>query len=101
MWVLDGEPEPLDGLGLPEGLDQDHAYAPAIVWAASAGIVSRDSFDAEALLTVALAREFLTSFAAYADMAMPELTTLTGEDDDLVLNSDDVLDEFFGADGGE
>ena len=101
MWVLDGEPEPLDDLGLPEGLDEDHEYASAIAWAASAGIVSRDSFDAEALLTVALAREFLTGYAAYADMAMPELTTLTGKDSDLVMNSDDVLDEFFGGKDSE
>ena len=101
MWVLDGEPAPLDDRGLPEGVDEDHEFAPAIAWAASADIVPVDGFDAEALLTVALAREYLTSFAAYADMAMPELVTLTGKDDDLVLNSDGVLDEFFGEKGSE
>lgn len=101
IWVLDGEPESLDDRGLPEGVDEDHEFAQAIAWAASAEIVSMDSFDAEALLTVALAREYLTSFAAYADMAMPELTTLTGKDSDLVMNSDDILDEFFGEKDGE
>lgn len=101
MWVLDGEPEPLDDRGLPAGVDEDHEFAQAIAWAASAEIVPVDSFDAETLLTVALAREYLTSFAAYADMAMPELVTLTGKDDDLVLNSDGVLDEFFGEKGSE
>lgn len=101
MWVLDGEPAPLDDRGLPEGVDEGHEFAPAIAWAASADIVPVDGFDAEALLTVALAREYLTSFAAYADMAMPELVTLTGKDDDLVLNSDGVLDEFFGEKDSE
>lgn len=101
MWVLDGEPEPLDDRGLPEGVDEDHEYAPAIAWAVSAEIVSLDGFDAEALLTVALAREYLNNFAAYADMVMPELTTLTGKDDDPVMNSDDVLDEFFGKKDSE
>lgn len=101
MWVLDGEPEPLDDRGLPAAVDDDHEFAPAITWAASAGIVPMDGFDAEALLTVGLAREYLTGFAAYADMVMPELTTLTGKDDELVMNSDDVLDEFFGEKDGE
>lgn len=101
MWVLDGEPAPLDDRGLPQSVDEDHEYAPAIAWAASADIVPVDSFDAEALLTVALAREYLTNFAAYADMAMPELTALTGKDSDLVMNSDDVLDEFFGEKDSE
>lgn len=101
MWVLGGEPAPLDDRGLPEGVDEGHEYASAIAWAASAGIVPMDTFDAEALLTVALVKEYLSNFAAYADMAMPELTTLTGEDDDLVVNSDDILDEFFGVEDGE
>lgn len=95
MWTMDGEPAPLDDRGLPESVDEDHEYAQAIAWAVSAGIVSVETFDPEELLTVALAREFLTSFAAYADMVMPELTTLTGEDESLVLNSDEVLAEFF------
>ena len=101
MWVLDGEPAPLGDRGLPTAVDDDHEFAPAITWAASAGIVPMDGFDAEALLTVGLAREYLTGFAAYADMVMPELTTLTGKDSDLVMNSDDVLDEFFGEKDGE
>lgn len=100
MWVLDGEPAPLDDRGLPEGVGEDHEFASAIAWAASAGIVSVDAFDAEALMTVALAREYLTNFAAYADMAMPELTTLTGKDSDLVMDPDGVLDEFFAEKDG-
>lgn len=100
MWVLDGEPAPLADRGLPEGVGEDHEFASAIAWAASAGIVSVDAFDAEALMTVALAREYLTNFAAYADMAMPELTTLTGKDSDLVMDPDGVLDEFFAEKDG-
>lgn len=101
MWRLDGEPAPVDGSGLPEGVDSGDEYAAAIAWAVSAGIVPAEGFDPEQLLTVGLAREFLSSFAAYADMVMPELTTLTGGDDDLVMNSDDVLAEFFGGEWGE
>lgn len=96
LWLLDGEPAPLDDRGLPAAVSEDHEYADAIAWAVSADVVSAETFDPEELLSVDLARGFLTSFAAYADMVMPELTTLTGDGDDLVLNADDVLAEFFG-----
>lgn len=96
LWLLDGEPAPLDDRGLPAAVSEDHEYAEAIAWAVSADVAPIETFDPEELLTVDLARGFLTNFAAYADMAMPELTTLTGGDDDLVLNTDDVLAEFFG-----
>lgn len=101
LWLLDGEPAPLDDRGLPAAVSEDHEYAEAIAWAVSADVVSAETFDPEELLSVDLARGFLTSFAAYADMVMPELTTLTGKDDELVMNSDDVLDEFFGEKDGE
>lgn len=96
LWLLDGEPAPLDDRGLPATVSEDHEYAEAIAWAVSADVASIETFDPEELLTVDLARGFLTNFAAYADMVMPELTTLIGDDDDLVLNTDDVLAEFFG-----
>ena len=96
LWLLDGEPAPLDDRGLPAAVSEDHEYAEAIAWAVSADVATIETFDPEELLTVDLARGFLINFAAYADMVMPELTTLIGDDDDLVLNTDDVLAEFFG-----
>lgn len=94
LWRHEGEPE-----GEPAAepiVAGGHEYAPAINWAQSIGIISAETFEADELVTVALARDILAQFALYADMAMPELTTLAGEDDEAVLNCDEVLAEFFG-----
>lgn len=78
---------------------EEHEYSPAVAWAKSIGIIDgyEDGiFEPDELVTVSTVRSILTRFAAYADMAMPELTTLTGADDEAVLNRDQVLAEFFG-----
>lgn len=90
LWRHEGEPE-----AEPIVAD-DHEYAPAISWAQSAGIIDAETFDADDLVTVAMVRDILTRFALYADMAMPELTTLADDDDEAVLNCDEILAEFFG-----
>lgn len=93
LWRHEGEPE--------ADIVVDHEYAPAISWALSIDIISDDSFEPDELVTVAAVREILTNYAQYADLAMPELTTLTGEEDEAVLNCDEVLAEFFGEERSE
>lgn len=64
---------------------EEHEYSPAVAWAKSIGIIDgyEDGiFEPDELVTVSTVRSILTRFAAYADMAMPELTTLTGADDE-------------------
>lgn len=93
LWRHEDEPE--------ADIVVDHEYAPAISWALSIDIISDDSFEPDELVTVAAVRDILTNYAQYLDMAMPELTTLTGEEDEAVLNCDEVLAEFFGEERSE
>lgn len=78
---------------------EDHEYADAIGWAQANGLILGDennNFAPDELITVAAVRVILTRYADWKEMAMPELTTLTGADSDAVLNCDEVLAEFFG-----
>lgn len=93
LWRHEGEPE--------ADIVVDHEYAPAISWALSIGIISDDSFEPDELVTVAAVQDILANYAQYLDVAMPELTTLTGEEDEAVLNCDEVLAEFFGEERSE
>lgn len=99
LWRHEGEPAPVQDNGLFEDVTVEHEYSPAMAWAKSIGIIEAyedGTFEPDELVTVAAVRSILTQFAAYADMAMPELTTLTGGDNEAVLNCDQVLAEFFG-----
>ena len=92
LWRHEGSPE-------AEGdLFTDHEYAPAIAWALSAGLID-EGFQPDELVTVADVRAILGSFASVFGtnaVAADALTTLTGADDEAVLNCDQVLAQFFG-----
>ena len=90
LWRHEGEPE--------ADLVVEHEYAAAISWALSIGVIDEDSFEADELATVAAVRELLGSFANAVgmDVDVYALASLTGEDDEAVLNCDEVLAEFFG-----
>ena len=93
LWRHEGEPE----ADVPTFTDvpADHEYAPAIGWAQSIGIIEGQEFQPDELVTGGDVRTILTRFADYAGMTMPELTTLSDDDDEAVLNCDQVLAEFF------
>ena len=93
LWRHEGEPE----ADAPTFTDvpADHEYAPAIGWAQSIGIIDGQEFQPDELVTGGDVRTILARFAEYAGMTMPELTTLTDDDDEAVLNCDQVLAEFF------
>lgn len=92
LWRHEGSPE-------AEGdLFTDHEYAPAIAWALSVGLID-EAFQPDELVTVADVRAILGNFARVFGtnaVAAADLTTLTGADDEAVLNCDQVLAEFFG-----
>lgn len=99
LWRHEGEPAPAEDSGLFEDVTEEHEYSPAMAWAKSIGIIEAyedGTFEPDELVTVSAVRDILTRFAAYAGMTMPELTTLTGDEDEAVLNCDEVLAEFFG-----
>lgn len=80
----------------------DHEYVLALAWAEQNGVaVAYDdgSFEPDKLVTVAAVREFLGNFAdVFGEQAVAaaNLKSLTGADDEAVLNCDEVLAEFFG-----
>ena len=100
LWRHEGSPE----AGAPTFADvpAGHEFAPAIGWAQASGLVSGygdGTFQADELITVSAARAVLDSFARVfggnaVDAAV--LSSLSGEDDEAVLNCDEVLAEFFG-----
>ena len=99
LWRHEGEPGPVQDDGLFEDVTDEHEYSTAMAWAKSIGIIEAyedGTFGPDELVTVSAVRSILTRFAAYADMTMPALTTLTGAEDEAVLNCDEVLAEFFG-----
>ena len=73
-----------------------------MAWAKSVGIIEAyedGTFQPDELVTVADVRDILNKFAQVFGtntVAVAELTTLTGEDDEAVLNCDEILAEFFG-----
>lgn len=99
LWRHEGQPAPVADSGLFEDVTEEHTYSPAMAWAKSIGIIKSyedGTFEPDELVTVSAARGILTRYAAYLGIKMPELTALAGEDDELVLNCDGVISEFFG-----
>ncbi len=99
LWRHEGQPAPVADSGLFEDVTEEHTYSPAMAWAKSIGIIKSyedGTFEPDELVTVSAARGILTRYAAYLGIKMPELTALVGEDDELVLNCDEVISEFFG-----
>ena len=94
---------PLAGpVSLQELLEELHRRAGAsgevLAWAVDNGLAAADADGAEPV-TVGAMRTILSRYAevfATNAVAVPDLTTLTGEDGDLVLNCGEVLAEFFG-----
>lgn len=92
LWRHEGSP------AAESELFADHEYAPAIAWALSAELID-ETFAPDELVTVADVRAILGSFADVFGtnaVAAADLTTLTGDDGEAVLNCDQVLAEFFG-----
>ena len=92
LWRHEGSPE------AESELFADHEYAPAIAWALSAELID-ETFQPDELVTGADVRAILDNFARVFGtnaVAVADLTTLTGDDGEAVLNCDEVLAEFFG-----
>lgn len=101
--VIDDPDVPLAGpVSLQELLEELHRRAGAsgevLAWAADNGLADADA-DGTELVTVGALRAILSRYAEVFGtnaVAVPDLVTLTGEDEDLVLNCGEVLAEFFG-----
>lgn len=80
----------------------DHEYASAIGWGQVNDIawgISETEFAPDELVTVEQVKLFLSRYAAFKGIEMPELAALVGLDDqDYAMNCDEILGEFFGAD---
>ena len=80
----------------------DHEYASAIGWGQVNDIawgISETEFAPDELVTVEQVKLFLSRYAAFKGIEMPELAALVGLDDqDPAMNCDEILGEFFGAD---
>jgi hypothetical protein len=102
LWRHEGEPAPATDTVLFTDVTTEHEYAPAIAWAQSVGLISSyedGSFQPDELVTVAAVRDILDNFAQVFGtnaVAVADLTTLRGEEDEAVLNCDEILAEFFG-----
>lgn len=103
--VIDGVEVPLSGLvsvedvlsvlyRLTEGVDGGRDEVAA--WAVENGIIDEEA-DVEEIVTVAALRAILANYARAfeLDVDVSALATLAGEDDDIVMNCDEVIDEFF------
>lgn len=107
LWRHEGEPAS-DGVCTFTDVPEDHQFVLALAWAEQNGIAEAylgaeghedGTFEPDELVTVGDVREFLGNFARVfggnaVDVA--DLTTLTGSDDEAVLNCDQVIAEFFG-----
>lgn len=80
----------------------DHDYANAVGWGQANNIawgISETEFAPDELVTVEQVKLFLSRYAAFKGIEMPELAALVGLDDqDPAMNCDEILGEFFGAD---
>lgn len=80
----------------------DHEYASAIGWGQVNDIawgINETEFAPDELVTVEQVKLFLSRYAAFKGIEMPELAALVGLDDqDYAMNCDEILGEFFGAD---
>lgn len=104
LWQRDGQSESA-GVCTFTDVEDTHQYFDALCWAEENGVAKAylnaeghedGTFEPDELVTVGAAREFLTNFAAYAEMVMPEMKTLTGPDEEPLFTCDDVIREFFG-----
>ena len=102
LWRHEGEPAS-DGVCTFTDVPEDHEYVLALAWAEQNKVAfayDDGTFEPDELVTVAAVREFLGNFETVFGrqaVAASALTTLTGADDEAVLNCDEVLAEFFGA----
>ena len=101
LWRHEGEPES-DGVCAFEDVPEDYPFILALAWAEQNGIAFANedgTFQPDELITVGAVREFLNNFAqAFGTnaVAAADLASLSGDDDEAVLNCDEVLAEFFG-----
>lgn len=100
LWRHEGQPAN-DGVCTFTDVEDDHEYILALAWAEQTGIAEAyddGTFLPDELVTVAAVREFLSNFAEVfgLEVEVDDLATLTGEDDEAVLNCDEVIAEFFG-----
>ncbi len=107
LWRHEGEPDS-EGVCTFTDVEDTHEYFDALCWAEENGVAQAyldaeghedGTFEPDELVTVAAVREFLDNFAGVFGtnaVAVADLTTLTGEDGEAVLNCDQVLAEFFG-----
>ena len=98
LWRHENAPE--GGVCTFTDVAADHDFILALGWGEQNGVAEADgegNFQPDELVTVAAVREFLGNFARVfgMDVDVYALTTLTGEDDEAVLNCDEVLAEFF------
>ena len=102
LWRHEGEPAS-DGVCTFTDVPEDHEYVLALAWAEQNKVAfayDDGTFEPDELITVGAAREFLDNFAKIFGtnaVAAADLKSLTGADDEAVLNCGEVLAEFFGA----
>lgn len=95
-----GKPE--TALSTFTDVPEDHEYALAIGWGQASGLVAGygdGTFRPDELVIVADVRIILGNYARVFGanaVAAADLKTLTGENDEIVMNSGEVLAEFFG-----
>ncbi len=87
---------------LAEDAEGEIARDEVIAWAVENGIID-DEADAEEIVTVAILRDMLANYAQAfeLDVDVYALAALVGEDDDIVMNCDEVIGEFFAQDEEE
>lgn len=107
LWRHEGEPDS-EGVCTFTDVEDTHEYFDALCWAEENGVAEAyfdaeghedGTFEPDELVTVGAVREFLDNFAnVFGTNAVDaaDLTTLTGDDGEAVLNCDQVLAEFFG-----
>lgn len=106
LWRHENEPDS-EGVCTFEDVEATHEYFDALCWADENGVAEAyfnveghedGTFEPDELVTVGAVREFLDNFARVfgMDVDVYALTTLTGDEDEAVLNCDEVLAEFFG-----
>ncbi len=91
--------EGIEDVELPEDFQwADHDYAQAIYWALDEALVidtEDDPLDPDELVTVAILREVLESFAEYKGLT-DFVVTVEGEDDMIVMDLGERLTVFYG-----
>ena len=108
LWRHEGEPASA-GVCTFTDVEDTHQFFEALCWADENGVAEAyfnapghedGTFEPDELVTVGAVREFLTNFEnvfGRQAVAAASLKSLTGADDEAVLNCDEVLAEFFVA----